>query len=83
MNAHDAGRARGGVRAALRRVTAPRLVAGVDSDRLYPMAQQAELADPIPGADRLRVIESPHGHDGFLIETEQAGGLVRELLGSV
>ncbi|WP_141365977.1 homoserine O-acetyltransferase [Streptomyces sp. 6-11-2] len=83
MNAHDAGRARGGVRAALGRVTAPTLVAGVDSDRLYPLAQQAELADGIPGADRLRVVESPYGHDGFLIETEQVGGFVRELLGAV
>ncbi|MEV5349367.1 homoserine O-acetyltransferase MetX [Streptomyces achromogenes] len=80
MNAHDVGRGRGGVRAALRRVTAPALVAGVDSDRLYPPAQQAELAALIPGADRLRVVESPYGHDGFLIETEQVAGLVRELL---
>jgi homoserine O-acetyltransferase len=81
MNAHDAGRARGGVRTALRRVTAPTLVAGVDSDRLYPLAQQEELAAGIPGSDRLRVIESSCGHDGFLVETEQVGGLVRELLG--
>lgn len=82
MNAHDVGRGRGGVRAALRRVTAPALVAGVDSDRLYPLSQQEELASGIPGADRLRVIESPYGHDGFLLETEQVGGLVRELLGA-
>jgi homoserine O-acetyltransferase len=61
-------------------VTAPALVAGVDSDRLYPPAQQAELAALIPGADRLRVVESPYGHDGFLIETEQVAALVRELL---
>ncbi|MEU5083096.1 MULTISPECIES: homoserine O-acetyltransferase MetX [Streptomyces] len=81
MNAHDVGRGRGGVRAALRRVTAPTLVAGVDSDRLYPPAQQAELAALIPGADRLRVVESPHGHDGFLLETGQVAALVRELLG--
>jgi homoserine O-acetyltransferase len=81
MNAHDVGRARGGVRAALRRVTAPTLVAAVDSDRLDPPAQQAELAALIPGADRLRVVESPYGHDGFLIETEQVAALVRELLG--
>ncbi|MFF4715911.1 homoserine O-acetyltransferase [Streptomyces eurythermus] len=80
MNAHDVGRGRGGVRAALRRVTAPTLVAGVDSDRLYPPAQQAELAALIPGADRLRVVESPYGHDGFLIETGQVAALVRELL---
>ncbi|WP_225825550.1 homoserine O-acetyltransferase MetX [Streptomyces naphthomycinicus] len=81
MNAHDVGRDRGGVRGALARVGAPALVAGVDSDRLYPLAQQAELAAHLPGADRLRVVESPYGHDGFLIETEQVGALVAELLG--
>ncbi|MET7656526.1 homoserine O-acetyltransferase [Streptomyces sp. NPDC005486] len=80
MNAHDVGRGRGGVRAALGRVTARTLVAGVDSDRLYPLAQQAELAAHVPSADRLRVIESPYGHDGFLIETEQVAELVREVL---
>lgn len=81
MNSHDVGRGRGGVRAALSRVTAPALVAGVDSDRLYPPYQQAELAAGIPSADRLRVIESPYGHDGFLIEAEQVASLVAELLG--
>ncbi|MFF4751051.1 homoserine O-acetyltransferase MetX [Streptomyces sp. NPDC002514] len=81
MNAHDVGRDRGGVRAALGRVRARTLVAGVGSDRLYPLAQQAELSALIPAADRLRVIESPYGHDGFLIETEQVAALVREILG--
>ncbi|MFI0960754.1 homoserine O-acetyltransferase [Streptomyces sp. NPDC021080] len=80
MNSHDIGRGRGGVRAALRRVSADTLVAGVGSDRLYPPAQQAELAAGIPAADRLRLIESPYGHDGFLIEVEQVSALVRELL---
>jgi len=81
MNSHDVGRGRGGTAAALRRITADTLVAAVDSDRLYPPAQQAELAAGIPGADRLRIVESPHGHDGFLIETGQVASLVRELLG--
>ncbi|WP_256106680.1 homoserine O-acetyltransferase [Streptomyces sp. ODS05-4] len=80
MNSHDVGRGRGGVQAALSRVAAPALVAGVDSDRLYPLAQQAELAAWLPGADRLRVIESPYGHDGFLIEVEQVAALVTELV---
>ncbi|OIJ63295.1 homoserine O-acetyltransferase [Streptomyces mangrovisoli] len=80
MNSHDIGRGRGGVRAALGRVTARTLVAAVRSDRLYPPSQQAELAAGIAGADRLRVIESPYGHDGFLIESEQVGALVRELV---
>lgn len=42
VNSHDVGHARGGRAAALRRVTAPALVAGVDTDRLYPLSQQAE-----------------------------------------
>ncbi len=83
MNAHDIGRGRGGTRAALARVTARTLVAGVDSDRLYPLAQQEELAAGIPSADRARVIASPYGHDGFLIETPQVAALVRELLDDV
>ncbi|WNO69675.1 homoserine O-acetyltransferase [Streptomyces sp. NBC_01724] len=80
MNGHDVGRGRGGVAQALRRARMPALVSGVDSDRLYPLAQQAELAALLPGADRLRTVESPYGHDGFLIETGQVGALVRELL---
>ncbi|MYV70044.1 homoserine O-acetyltransferase, partial [Streptomyces sp. SID2131] len=66
----------------LKRVGARTLVAAVDSDRLYPPSQQAELAAGIPGAGALRVIGSPYGHDGFLVETEQVAALVRELLGT-
>jgi homoserine O-acetyltransferase len=79
MNAHDVGRGRGGTGAALARVTARTTVVGISSDRLYPVAQQEELAAGIPGAE-LRVIESPYGHDGFLIESEAVGELTRELL---
>jgi len=83
MNAHDTGRGRGGTRAALARVTARTLVAGVDTDRLYPLAQQEELAAGIPSADRVRVISSPYGHDGFLVETAQVAALIRELVDDV
>lgn len=82
MNSHDVGRGRGGVRAALNRITARTVVAGVDSDRLYPLYQQAELADAIPTAGELRVVHSPYGHDAFLLETEQISALVKELLGT-
>ncbi|MFT4187841.1 MAG: homoserine O-acetyltransferase [Aeromicrobium sp.] len=80
MDSHDVGRERGGVVAALARVTARTVVAGIDSDRLYPLAQQQELADGIPGADGLKVVTSLHGHDGFLIESDQVGALARALL---
>jgi homoserine O-acetyltransferase len=79
MNTWDVGRGRGGVEAALRRVTARCLVAGVDSDRLYPPALQQQVADAL--GVPLRLIPSPYGHDGFLVEVEAVGRLVRELLG--
>ncbi|SHM34307.1 homoserine O-acetyltransferase MetX [Cryptosporangium aurantiacum] len=80
MNGHDVGRGRNGIADALRRITARTVVAGVDSDRLYPLAQQRELATHIAGAGELRVIRSPYGHDGFLIEVDQVGAIVADLL---
>jgi homoserine O-acetyltransferase len=80
MDTHDVGRDRGGVEAALARVTARTTVAGIDSDRLYPLHQQQELAQRIAGAGPLAVVTSAHGHDGFLIEHAQVGQLARSLL---
>ncbi len=80
MNSHDVGRGRGGAAAALAGYQGPAVVAGVDSDRLYPLHQQQELARLLPGADGLRVVESPYGHDGFLIEHEAVAELVAETL---
>jgi len=80
MNSHDVGRGRGGVAAALARVTAEVVVAGIDSDRLYPLGLQAELAELLPGDHPLTVIRSRFGHDGFLLESEQAGAVVARAL---
>jgi homoserine O-acetyltransferase len=80
MNTHDVGRDRGGVGAALGRVRARMVVAGVDSDRLYPLYQSQELAAGIAGAGEAAVITSPYGHDSFLIETAQVASLVKSLL---
>jgi homoserine O-acetyltransferase len=80
MDTHDVGRDRGGIEAALAQVTARTVVAGISSDRLYPLHQQRQLADLIPGSGPLEVVESPYGHDGFLIEFDQVGRLARELL---
>jgi homoserine O-acetyltransferase len=81
MNTHDVGRGRGGVAAALGRVTARAVLGGVDSDRLYPLYQSAELAAGIPGAAEPAVVTSPYGHDSFLIETGQIAALVKALVG--
>ena len=80
MNSHDVGRGRGGIAAALGRITARTLVAGIDSDRLYPLHQQRELAEGIAGCAELDVVVSPYGHDGFLVESEAVGALAHSLL---
>jgi homoserine O-acetyltransferase len=80
MNHHDVGRDRGGVDAALARVTAQTTVIGIDSDRLYPLALQEELARLIPRAGTLDVITSDVGHDGFLLEVDQISKIVSAAL---
>lgn len=84
MNLHDVGRGRGGVVSALARYDGEVAVAGVDSDRLYPLEEQHALAHllGVPG-QRATVIRSPHGHDAFLIEDRQVGALLADLLARV
>ena len=80
MNSHDVGRGRGGVQAALERVSADLVVVAIDSDRLYPPRLSHEISRARPGSGPARVIRSDHGHDGFLIEIGQVGEIVRESL---
>lgn len=80
MNGHDVSRGRGSMADALGRITAPTVVAGATSDRLYPLSQQQELAELIPGSGPAEVIESPYGHDSFLIESRRLGQILSPLL---
>ena len=80
MNHHDVGRGRGGVAAALGRITAEVTLAGISSDRLYPLRLQYELAELIPTAAGVTVIDSITGHDGFLVEREAVGKVIRQAL---
>ncbi len=80
LNGHDVGRGRGGVAAALRGCPVPAVVAGITSDRLYPLRLQAELADLLPGCTGLQVVNSICGHDAFLLETGAVGELIRQTL---
>jgi len=77
MDHHDVGRGRGGVAAALARVRARSTVVAVDSDRLYPPRLQQDLHTLLPGQPELHVVNSPYGHDAFLVESEQVGKYIR------
>lgn len=80
MSLFDLGRGRGGIAAALGGIDAPLTVVGIDSDRLFPVRLQQEIVDLTPGADRLHLLLSPYGHDGFLVEDEQVGVFVAHAL---
>ena len=70
LNTHDVSTGRGDYLEVLRQIVQPALIIGVDSDVLYPLCEQEELAEHLPNAE-LAVVHSPHGHDAFLIEQEQ------------
>ena len=82
MNHYDLGRGYGGARAALSRVRAEVTIAGVSSDRLYPLRLQWELAELLGRTDEVQVIDSIVGHDGFLVEHDAVGKVIRGALGS-
>jgi len=80
MASHDVGRGRGGVAAALATVKVPTLVISIDTDRLFPTRLQEEIVELVPSSQPLATISSPFGHDGFLIEVEEVGNLVRKAI---
>ena len=71
LDTHDVSRDRTStVREALEKIEQPTIVLGIESDGLFTFAEQQELAQYIPNA-RLQRIESPEGHDAFLLQFEQ------------
>ncbi|HET7321344.1 MAG TPA: homoserine O-acetyltransferase [Longimicrobiaceae bacterium] len=76
MDAHDVGRGRGGVAAALRAVRGRLIGVGIPGDLLYSDADVRRWVEAA-GAE-YRSIESLNGHDGFLTETAQVSALVEE-----
>lgn len=83
MNSHDVGRGRGDIKAAIGRISAHTLILGIDSDRLFPLDGQREIARLLPNNIDGRVpvvLESAFGHDGFLIELDAVGAQLRRLL---
>ena len=83
MNSHDVGRGRGGVAAALSKITLPTLVLGIPSDRLFTLDGQDTIAAHSPGSldgELATRLDSPFGHDAFLIEFERVGEELTRLL---
>ena len=86
MDLHDIARGRGGLDSAIKRITAPTLSIGIASDMLYPSYQQIQIRDALVTrgvrADYVE-IDSPHGHDSFLIDLDQVAPPITRFLESV
>lgn len=81
MDAHDVGRGRGGVAAALRAFRGRLVGVGIPGDQLYTDSDVRRWT-AAAGAEYAE-IRSPHGHDAFLMEPQQVGAILAEVLSDV
>lgn len=75
MDSHDLGRGRGPLEKALAAIDVPTLAVGITSDVLYPIAEVRALAGALPNC-RYETLVASHGHDSFLIETDDLNRIV-------
>ncbi|MGE5655143.1 MAG: homoserine O-acetyltransferase MetX [Actinomycetota bacterium] len=79
MDSHDLTRRDRDYHTVLSSIQQPALIVAINSDILYPPVEQEELAALIPNAE-LQWLESPHGHDAFLIDMDVLNSLVVRFL---
>ena len=83
LDTHDVSRGRTDtIGEALSLIEQPTLVLGIESDGLFTFAEQEELAEHIPNS-RLERIDSPEGHDAFLLQFEQVNSYILDFLHEV
>ena len=83
MDLHDVGRGYPSLPDALERIQAQLLLIGVSSDELFPLRQTDEIHAILTARGRKVerfVIESPYGHDAFLVEAAQMRPAIRTFL---
>ena len=75
MDAHNVARDRGTLNDVLKTIQARTLCVGISTDILCPIAEQKFLGESIPDASFVE-IDSPFGHDGFLVEGKKIGEII-------
>ncbi len=86
MDRHDVAAGRGSAATALAPFRGPVLCLGISSDVLYPTHQQREIVALFQqngNAARYVEIDSPHGHDAFLIEWDAMSAAIGPFLAEI
>ncbi|MDN5347630.1 MAG: homoserine O-acetyltransferase/O-succinyltransferase [Clostridia bacterium] len=86
IDLHDVGRGHPSYAEALGRISCPCLAIGISTDILYPPYQVKEIAEILQKQGRpakYAELNSPYGHDAFLIEFDKLGAIVKEFLAEI
>ena len=79
MDSHHIGRHFGSAETALHRIQSKALVIGIDTDVLFPIAEQEFIHQHLR-LSKLSIITSTYGHDGFLTESKKISTLLKDFL---
>jgi homoserine O-acetyltransferase len=79
MDLHDVSAGRGAMNDVLGSIRARVLSIGISSDVLYPPEEQRAIARAVP-LGKYEELDSPYGHDAFLIEFDRMNALLRDFL---
>ena len=79
VDSHNIARGRGSVEEVLQEIKARALVVAITSDILFPPSDHDVMVENIPSVE-YRLIDSPFGHDGFLVEYEQLDTIIKEFM---
>ncbi len=80
MDSHHLARGRGGdLVKVLNSITQRTLIVGITSDILCPLTEQVFLDEHIPSSVMVE-IDSAYGHDGFMVEAEKIGAVLKTWL---
>ncbi|MDE6207805.1 MAG: homoserine O-acetyltransferase [Muribaculaceae bacterium] len=79
FDTHDIGRGRGGMQQALSTLTMPVLTVGISTDLVFLPDEVRAIAEGTP-AGRYAQIDSPFGHDGFLVEHRQLNDIIKPFI---
>jgi len=79
MDTHDLSRGRAAWSVAIKSLPSRTLFVAISSDGLFTVSEQQEIVDFVDSS-RLVILESPEGHDGFLLEFAQLNAIILEHL---